>query len=278
MQNFSYFNDSFNLKKISSYYLQLQLSKHSISYIITDTIRNQHIAIKNKLFENPDEDILVNFQNAIKEDVYLNKHYKSVNFFFVSERNTLIPAEYFDKKHIKDYFKFSFVLSNQEEVHFNYIEKAKAYNLYSIPSILINFLVNHFPEIRLHHYTTPLIKATFNDTDGTQNVFDNIRASFQRNLLNIAIVKNQKLVFFNDFDFKTDEDAVFYIMSVVKKLFINNRRCDFTVQGLIEKNSKLHKYLAKYFPEVKFAEKYDKDFPFNQVPVHYYANLLNFDI
>ncbi|MBN2891927.1 MAG: DUF3822 family protein [Bacteroidales bacterium] len=276
MQDFSYFHESFNLRKLSSYFLQIQLCKLGVGYVITDTIRNQHIAIKHKAFENPDENILTNFQNAVKEDVYLNKHYKTVNFLFISEKNSLIPADYFDKKHLKEYFKFNFILSEQEEVHFNYIEKAKAYNIYSIPSTLINFLVNHFPEIRLYHYTTPLIKSTFNDV-GANNAFDTIRISIQNQLMNIVIVKNQKLIFFNDFDFHTEEDAVFYIMSVMKKLLVNLRRADVTIQGTIEKNGKLHKYLLKYIPEIKFHTKFDKEFPFSQIPNHIFANLLDFE-
>lgn len=275
MENFSYFHDSFNLRKLSSYYLQIQLSKFGVSYVISDVIRNQHIAIKNKNFENPEEDILVNFQEAVKEDVYLNKHYKTVNFFFISEKNTLIPADYFDKKHLKTYFKFNFNLSSKEEVHFNYIEKAKAYNLYSVSSTMVNFLVNHFPEIRLFHYTTPLIKSAFNEAQGTKSV-DNIRVSFQNNLLNVVLIRNDKLIFFNDFDYNTEEDAIFYIMSVMKKQQVKLKISRVTIQGTVKPSGKTHKYLLKYMPNVKFLTKFDMEFPFNQLSGHTFANLLDF--
>lgn len=278
MKDFSYFHDSFNLRKLSSYFLQIQLSKFGIGYVITDAIRNQYIAVKNKVFENPDESLLLNFQNAVREDVYLNKHYKAVNFFYVSEKNTLIPSDYFDKKYLKDYFKFSFVLQKNDEVHFNYLEKTKAYNVFSMPSILINFLVNHFPEIRFYHYTTPFIKAAFKDIEGSKSVFDTVRVSFQHNLMNIVVIKNHKLMFFNDFDYNSEADAVFYIMNVIKKLFINLRRVDFSVQGTIMRGDKLHGYLKNYIPNIKFVDKFSKEFPFKEVPMHVYANLLNSDV
>ena len=277
MQDFSYFQDSFNLRKLSSYYLQIQLCKFGIGYVITDPIRNQHIAIKKVTFENPEEELLVNFQNAIREDVYLNKHYKAVNFLMVSEKNTLIPADFFDKKHLKDYFKFNFILTKEEEVHFNYLEKAKAYNVYSMPSVLINFLVNHFPEIKLFHYTTPFIKSVFRDNENSKSVFDIINISFQHDLMNLIVIKRGKLVFFNDFDYHAPEDAVFYIMSVMKKIFIDIHKSDFTVQGTIVEGDKLHNYLQKYIPEVKFISKSEKGFPFMKVPVHLFANMLNYD-
>ncbi len=278
MQDFSYFHESFSLKKISSYMLQIQLSKFGIGYVVTDAIRNQHVAIKNKPFDNIKEDIFVNFQNAVKEDVYLNKHYKSVSLLFVSEKNTLIPIQYFNKKYLKDYFKFNFVLSEKEEMHFNHLKKAKAYNIYSVPSVLVDFLVNHFPEVRLYHHTTPYIRSAFKAVDGAVGAFDYVRVCFCNDFMNISVIKNQKLIFLNNFNFCSDEDAVFYIMTVMDKLSIKLNKASFSVLGTIEKGSKLHKYLLKYISEVKFVERFDREFPFKQVPAHVYANILDFEV
>ena len=275
MQDFSYYHDSLNLRKLSSYNLQIHLSKSGIGYVISDPIRNQHVAVKKITFDNQEEELLLNFQNAIREDVYLNKHYKVVNFSFISKKNTLIPADLFDRKHLKDYFNYNFNKSANEEIHFNYIEKAKAYNVYSLPSVLVNFLVNHFPEIRLFHHTTPFIKLMFSE-HSEKNAYDSIKISFQDDLMNIIIVRKGELIFFNDFNYHSAEDAVFYIMSVVKKLFISIPKSDFNIQGTIFRDDKLHKYLVKYIPNIKFIYKTDKEFPFKKVPVHLFANLLNY--
>jgi hypothetical protein len=54
MQDISNFTESFNLRKLSSYYLNIQLSKYGIEYAISDVVRNQYVAVVSKAFQNPE--------------------------------------------------------------------------------------------------------------------------------------------------------------------------------------------------------------------------------
>jgi len=275
MQNFSYFHETFNLRKLSSYYLQILLSKTEICYAITDVVRNQHIAIKRKIFENPSEDILTNFQNAVREDVYLNKHYKTVNFYFASENNTLVPLDFFDKKNAKDFYKSNHTLLAGEEVQFNFIEQIQTYNLYSIPSILINFLVNLFPEVRLFHSSTSFLMYFSIYSKKISSQLKVVGINFNKNSFEIAVIKNQKLSFFNSFNFKTDEDAIYFLLNVFKKLDLDTKRQEIFVQGNIEHGNKLYQYLLNFIPNTKFVVKFDWEFPFKQVSPHKHALILS---
>lgn len=275
MQNFSYFHETFNLRKLSSYFLQILLSKTEICYAITDVVRNQHIAIKRKIFENPNDDILSNFQNAVREDVYLNKHYKTVNFYFASENNTLVPLDFFDKKNSKDFYNNNHTLNNGEEVQFNFIEHLQIYNLYSIPSILINFLVNLFPEVRLFHSTTSFLVYFVNYSKKISSQQKVIGINFNKSSFDIVVLKNQKISFYNSFNFKTDEDAIYFLLSVFKKLDLDSKRQEIYAQGEIEHGSKLYQYLLNFIPNTKFVTKFEWEFPFKQLSPHKHALILN---
>lgn len=275
MQNFSYFHESFNLRKLSSYFLNIELSKYGVCYVISDSIRNQHIVIKYLEFEDIEADVIENFQNVVKDDVYLNKHYKNVNFFLENNKYTLVPADLFDKKSKVEFLKYNHVIENNEEVHFSYIEKIEAYDIYAYPSVLINFLVNHFPEIRFFHTTTTFLNTYIRDNENSKDVYENVAINFNNNTLDILVIKNQKLLFLNDFDFNADEDAVFYIMNVLKKLKLNIAKISVTVQGKILVSDKLYQYLVKFLPQIKFKSKFKKEFPFNKVSPHLFANILS---
>lgn len=276
MKDFSYFQDSFNLRKLSSYYMQVQLSNFGIGYTITDAIRNQYIATKSTSFKDKHESIYDNFLKAIKQDVYLNKHYKTVNFLYISKNNTLIPADYFDKKHLSEYYKFNFKMLPEYELHYNFIKDFNAYNIYSVPSNLVNYLVRQFPEVRLYHYTTALLNSAYKYVKNGENTHDFIKINFQNDLLNIIIIKNKKLVYNNSFQYTTDEEAVFFIMNVVKKLMINTKKAETVFQGTIQKDGQLHKYLSKYLFNYSFMSRYEKDYNFRELPPHILANLLDF--
>lgn len=274
MQDLSYFHKSFNLSKLSSYYLTIELSKFGLSYVISDAIRNQHIALKYSNFENPDADIIENFQNLVKDDVYLNKHYKAVNFYLVNDRYTLVPADIFDKKHKKSFLKYNHILQANEEVHFSYIENAQIYNIYVYPSVLINFLVNHFPEIRFFHSTTPFVKLYINNNKNSNNSSETVAINFYPHFFDILVLKNQKILFLNDFSYNTQEDAVYYIMNVIKKLKLNINTIDANIQGAVDNNDKIFQYLNKFLPQLKFKTKFNKEFPFKEVAPNKFANIL----
>jgi len=275
MQNLSYFHESFNLRKLTSYYLNIQLSKYGISYVISDAIRNLHIAIKHTQFEDSNINIIENFQNIVKDDVYLNKHYKAVNFFLANEKYTLVPADLFDRKHRKDFLKFNHVIDRDEEVHFSYIEKIEAYDIYVYPSVLINFLVNHFPEIRFYHTTTTFLNSYVEINENSNEAFETVAINFMQDSFDILVLKNQRLIFLNDFNFNTEEDAVFYVMNVLKKLRLDISKISVTVQGNIVISSKLYKYLIKFLPHLKFRTKFQKKYPFEKVAPHLFANVLS---
>ncbi len=277
MQNFNYFHEAFNLRKLSSYFLNIELSKYGISYVISDAIRNQYIAVKYYEFENPDADIIENFQSIVKDDVYLNKHYKSVNFFLAHNKYTLVPADLFDKNNKKDFLKYNHTLDSNEEVHFSYLENIEVYSLYTYPSVLINFLVNHFPEIKFYHSTIPFASAYVKDNAKSNSTLETVAINFYTDYFDILVLKNKKLTFLNDFEYSLDEDAVYFIVNILKKLNINISKIDVVLQGRIDRADKVYSHLSKFIPNLKFKSKFEKIFPFKQIAPHFIANsLINF--
>ncbi len=274
MQNNIYFHESFNLRKLSSYLLNIQVSKEGICYVITDVIRNQYIAIKYQEFENSDEDILVNLQKAIKEDVYLNKHYKTVNFYFVSDKYTLVPAEFFDKKYLNQYFKYNQYLLPTEEIHFTLIAKPKVYNVFAYPAELTSFLVNHFPEVRLFHSTLPFVNYFLYLNENTTKEAETVGVNFYKSSFDIVVIKKQELLFLNSFKFKTEEDAIYFIMSVIDKLSLEKTKIELILQGNTNKQGKVYNYLKEMILKTKFSNKFTREYPFKEIPAYYFSNLL----
>lgn len=274
MQNFSFFHESFNLRKLSSYLLNLQLSDIGICYVIADIIRNQYIAIKYQQFENPGLDIFENFQNAVKDDVYLNKHYKTVNFYLVNSKYTLVPTEFFDKKHLQEYFKYNQTLNSDEEIHFTNVKAANLYNVFAYPSVLTSFLVNHFPEVRLFHSTLPFTEYLLNLNENSNSTMENIGVNFYNSSFDILVMKNQEILLLNNFNFDSEEDAIFYILNIISKLSLDRTSIELILQGNISKQSKIYSYLKDMLPFTKFANKFSHDYPFKEVPPHFFSNLL----
>ena len=132
MKEFSEFSPNFKTAKISSYSLLLQIDKEGIAYSIADNFRKNYLAIVRKNFKEPvlPENLTQVVKEIIDKETYLNKRYKNVNLIYTSERYTLIPAEFFDKKLVRKIFSLNHYLADNEEVHFNDL-KNNIYNLYT---------------------------------------------------------------------------------------------------------------------------------------------------
>jgi len=115
------------------------LSRLGYSYCIVDTVRHKCVAIKNINFENvgDNDTFYKNVEDFLKNDSFLNKFYKSVDFIFQSSKSTLVPNSLFDRKRIKSYFEFNQVLDELEEIHYNKLKRTEALN---ITPNLINYL------------------------------------------------------------------------------------------------------------------------------------------
>lgn len=275
MENFSYFDSSFNVNKTSTYIITIQFCPTGYSYCIKDIIRKQIVAIKNDDFsESTRPNYVDKIKDVIKSDIYLNKSYKSVDLIFRAEKFTLVPSELFDKSFLKSYFKFNYEFSDDEEIHFNKLKSANAYNLFVMPASITTFLVNKFPEVKFYQQGSPIIEYLVEKTKNSNSEAPTVFLNIYKDCFDFISVCKGKLLFYNIFKYQTAEDYLYYLLNVMKSLKYEPGKTDIKLSGDIDENSELYLKTYKYFPNYSFA-KITEDFNFNfEVPEHKLANIL----
>jgi len=238
-----------------------------------DSIRNQCVAVYYKNFEEPNKPLFENLQQAIKEDVYLNKHYKSINFYLADNRYTLVPEQLFDKNKIKEYMKHIHNVSKEDEIHFTKIEKNDFYILYVYPSILTTFLVNHFPEIRLYHSNIHLIRNAF-DHSKENNLEITGEILIHKNSFDIFILNNKNPVILNSFIYEKPEDIVYYTLLLINRTNAIPQSTKLILNGLIEPDSIAIKELRKRVGQVLLNTRFKTNFSFTNTQLHIWGNII----
>jgi len=278
MDKFSFFNDSFSISKTSSYFLSLQLQSDSYTYAIIDTVTKRFVAVKHETF---DEAMLIKpigdkLDSMLKNDAFLNKHYKSVHFGFVSQKSTLVPKVLFDKAYLKDFFQFNQNLSDSEELHFNYLKNTGAYNIFAIPSDLTTMLVNRFPEIQFYHHATPFIENALGVALTLKMKMPSIHINVNTEFVDIAGVSGDKMVLYNSEVYRSIEDILYHLLNVASQLEMQPAKCYLFISGDILPKSNAGKTLKRYFPNVRYTkEMTGAEFSFESVPEHAVSNILN---
>ncbi len=273
MKELKLLDKTFTLSKITAYSLSMEIDYRHLAYTIVDHIRRRFVALIVKDFDQQvtEENFLDIVDSYIKSDQYLQKHYKEVNFIYPSDKFILVPEEYFDKENLKLYFESGNELKQGEEIQFNYIPEVKTYLVFAISSNITNFFVYRFPEINFYHQAIPLIKKYVQFSKETDNflVAINIRRRF---LMDILILSQGRLLYYNIFKCQGEQNAFYNIMRVLKD-FDYGAQVD--LMGEITKDDWLYQNLSKYLPNLGFAtlqKSYTLDFG-QDFDVHRFANL-----
>lgn len=270
MNNYSYFSDLLNLQKIASYILNIGLDQEGVSYSIYDSIRKVFLAVVRKNFVKTEADLLENLQNIIIDDIYLNKHYKQVNFIYHSSNFTLFPEEFFCRE-IKNNILETALLKNldKEEILYEPVTEMKIVSIFSYPTIMLNFLINQYPEIKFSHTSIQILNSL-------KYLYTNIQKSvvilnYTKKLIFLGYYNGKEIEYFGHIENSNEKDQLFYIFSIAQKYNLWDK--DFYIQGELTVSSEITKELRKYFRNLKFYTKFDDKVEIDVSP-HIFANIL----
>lgn len=278
MKNFFVFNEGFSKSKTSSYILSLQIDELGYSYSIVDTASKTYAAINHHNFDKKlaEKSITEKAEMMIKEDLFLSKNYKAVYFSYVTHKSTLVPAELFSKENIKQYFTFNHFLDENEEIHFNYIKKIDAYNIFAIPSDLTTVLINRFPEIVFIHQNNLIINNCVSRAERMRYKVPYITVNVNSGSFDIAIYKDDRFIMFNNYLYTNENDFVYYLMNTLNQYDIRVNKSYVIFTGFLEKDTEFFYLLHQFLPKINFL-KLESGYIFNfkDVEEHLFYNLLN---
>ena len=107
-----------------------------------------------------------------------------------------------------------------------------------------------------------------------KRIFVNVRNSY----LDIIITEERKLLYYNSFNYRSKEDFIYYVIFVLEQLKLNPEEIDLILSGYIDKNSKIFDIIFNYVRNIRFqglTDSFKYSYIFNDIPSHYYFNLLN---
>lgn len=279
MKNFFVFNEGFSKSKTASYILSLQLGKNGYSYVIVDTAGGRYAAVNHHNFDKKlsDKSIVEKAESMLKEDLFLSKNYNTVFFSMVESKSTLVPKELFDRKQIKKYFTFNQPLGEYEELHFNYIKKADAYNIFAIPSDITTLMVNKFPEVIFVHQNNIFVKDIISRAENLKFKLPYIQINVNPNSFEIGIYMNDKFQMINTYNYDNENDFIYYVLNTINQYDIKLNKAYINFSGFVEKDTEFYYFIHQYLPKINFLKlNTGLVFNFKDVEEHLFYNLLNF--
>lgn len=281
MQEFSVIDESFDNTLTSSYFISIQLSLDGFSFCTLDPIQNLFIQFKHYTFEKPDREFAKSI-NLLNSEPLLKHNYKKAFILFQTEKSTLIPNALF-KKDLSKQLIDSVFANNQLKVNntsiSNKIKMADAQNVFSINEDIIILLKKKFLNITLLHSSTPFIEANLlEDQRRTEPNQILIHLHFNKGWFYTIVTKNRELLLSNTFDYKNQNEIVYYLYYIFDQLKLNPQTSSITIAGNILSNNAEYGFLKKYIANLEI-EKPEKHFNFSpifkNVSIAEFTNLFN---
>jgi hypothetical protein len=169
----------------------------------------------------------------------------------IIHRNTLfslIPKALFDEKEVANYLKFNTKILANDLIAYDEILNFDIINVY-VPFVNINnYIYELFGEFVFQHNGTVLIQSLLNNFDGGKEPVCYVHVLEQQ--LDITVIANKKLLFYNSFNFSTKEDFIYYVLFVIEQLKLDAETLKLKLFGNIEEDDQLFNVCFKYVRNV----------------------------
>jgi len=236
------------------YHLSLDIGLKNIKFCLFDTLSLKYILIKEfEFLSNGLDDSFMKIKNIIANEAILEKEFYSSSLTINKFPSTLIPKPFYKEKRNKEILSLNFDI--YEEILSDEMQYMDAFNIYSIPNQLLNFIHKKFPNIQIKCNSTIFIEQLLlqYDTDSAT-----IYASIKNNMFEICVIANNKLELHNFFSIETKEDILYFLLFTIEQLGLSTEKTELVLFDDILEYDDKYNLLYQYIRNIRFGERQKK--------------------
>ena len=227
--------------------LYCEISHQSIALVLADKKQNKIYA-----FENFSDSRFSGLDSKI-----LSFNYRTASVQIINKDYTVVPSAVFEADEEEEWFFFNNRQALQllsDRVNAYHLVNIFGYHPESLPQLTVAF--------RTHHHITSLLESV-------RLRKQKLHLNFNTGLLDVVVSEGKNLLLCNTFQYKSDEDALYYALLVCEQLNVEDPKV--AISGRIEKQSGVSTLLSNHFSNVIFAEPpVDFAYGFEKLNKHLY--------
>tara|TARA_B100001175_G_C19428088_1_gene599712 strand:+ start:166 stop:972 length:807 start_codon:yes stop_codon:yes gene_type:complete len=232
--------------------LIIKLSSYGVTLVVSDNLGNI-IEFNQKQFKEYVEDsyLTENLELFIKESDINISNISNVELIVCNKLSSIVPKNLFEEKLSLDYLKFNSKLLKDDYPANDIIEEIGAVNVY-LPYVNVNnYIIEKFGSFNYYHYSTILIKKLIKHNSSRDLA---LYANIELNNFQVLILKNRKLIYYNNFDIIEKEDILYFILFVMEQNKIDCNNYKLLLLGDIRKESDTYKLLKKFINNIEIMD------------------------
>jgi len=266
------------LSDSASFHLSIQVSLDGFSFALLNVKDQKYTAIQ---FYDIQEchnysELAEKIEQIIAQQELLQQHYSTVAICICNSINSLTPKDLYKKNYGKELLGFNQILLQNEEESNDWLKSIDCFNSYVTAKELKRCFDKYYPNHTWKHQSTVFIESVMQHYKLNEET--TIYISVQNAYFQLIVLEGRKLKFYNGYDYRSGEDMIYYILFACEQLNLNPDQTPIVIAGEIEINSEAYKFIHRYIRNISFTNRnpnYTYSFVFDQIPSHYFYQLLN---
>ncbi len=230
--------------------LSIQVSLNGLSFCVFDTIGNTIPLSKSVVFGKELSPYEV--QKELKELLSANpvSDYQFSEVVVIHRNNlfSLVPKALFAKEELANYLKFNAKILANDLIAYDEMENYDMINVY-VPFVNINnYIYDLFGTFEYKHNGTVLIEALLNSHTNGKEPVCYVHISDQQ--MDVAILSQKQLIFYNSFRYVTKEDFIYYLLFTLEQLKMDPATVKMRLFGAIEEGDEIYTICYEYIQHI----------------------------
>lgn len=232
------------------YRLSIQISLNGLSFCILDTVQNVVVSSDRVTFhrELTPYQTLKELQQLFEKHAIPTAHFAEVIVIHRNKLFSLVPKSLFHVDELANYLKFNARILANDHIAYDELEEHEVVNVY-VPFVNINnYIYELFGAFTYKHHGTVLVQSLLSEHLGAKEPIVYVHV-FEKEI-DITVISNKKLLFFNNFEYETQEDFLYYLLFTLEQLQLDTETVDLKLLGAIEQDDALYKVCYEYVKRV----------------------------
>jgi hypothetical protein len=200
--------------------------------------------------------------------------FQSVTFVHNQKEFVLVPSE-FHKSHLdKSVLETIHGDLDHFEIQSDDLSQWEIVNVFGIDASTFESIQQLFPNAGHVHINTIYLKSIFKQLAEMQEQW--LKVYFYPSFFNVVIFKDSQLQIMQSFYYETQDDVIYFLLTLTDQLGLDVTSVFMQLSGLIEEESATYKEIKKYFLNVSLEKNIDSNtlLPEDQdQPAHYFTPL-----
>ena len=256
--------------------LSIHVHVNGLSFFTHDPKTNKATSLVKKTFtgHTPIEKLHEEIFSILKTQQLTEKSFKEVRCSVENNLATLVPKELFEENALQEYVRKDIALETNDFVTYDIVPSADWVPVY-VPYVNINnMLIDTYGSFKYYHAVSIWLKAltSHSKADGAL-VWSLYR---QNNHVHIALLRDNKLQFYNCFEATNAKDLAYYVLLSAKENQLNPNEVPLFLVGDIVEDDDTYKALHTFIRSLNFlSPEHSYEFQAPRLHTHQDFCLLN---